>query len=133
MGWSHGNGIKVWAADSWFSKCIRQAANHICEHCRRAEATDCAHIHGRRQFQLRWCKDNALALCRACHRHFEENPLDMAAFLESSFPGRKERLMVKRRGMLKNNEQTRKLISDHYRAQYRRMVDEGSRTFESWN
>ena len=132
MGYNpYSGGIKRWAADDWFSKCVRLAADHQCEHCRR-EATDCAHIYGRRHAALRWDKDNALALCRSCHRYFEENPIDMAQFLDTKYPGRKERLLVKRRGKLKNTPETRKAISDHYREEYRRMEETGERTFRNW-
>jgi len=132
MGWSQG-GIKRWAADDWFSKCVRLCAGHICEHCQQREATDCAHIYGRRKAQTRWAKDNAVALCRYCHRTFEENPLMMADWIDTQYPGRRERLNVLLKGSLKNNKNTRDMISAHYRAEYRRMESTGDNDFESWN
>jgi hypothetical protein len=131
MSYQPWGGIKKWAADDWFSKCIRLAQDHVCERCKR-EATDCAHIYTRRIVALRWDKDNALALCRGCHRHFEEQPLEMTPFLESIDPGRAERLMIKKRGKLKNNPDIRKMISDHYRAEYRRMESTGERNLKGW-
>lgn len=126
-------GIKIWTADKWFSKCIRHAADYICQRCRQKDATDCAHIYTRRKIATRWCKDNALALCRGCHQHFEENPLDMADFIDALDSGRRERLRLLLRSYVKNNEQTRKIVSDHYRKEYNRMVAEDDNDFASWN
>ena len=133
MSWRATGGIKRWEADKWFSECVREAAGHVCEHCRRREGTDCAHIYGRAKFSTRWCKDNAVCLCRNCHDTFGQHPLMFIDWIESTFPGRRDRLMVKVRGILKNNPANRKLISAHYRTEHRRMVSEKDANFESWN
>lgn len=54
-------------------------------------------------------------------------------WLDAKNPQTRELLMVKQRGILKNNAINRKLISDHYRKEYRRMTATGETTFESWN
>ena len=126
--------IKRWAADDWFSKCVRASAPHgLCISCRRREATDCAHIIGRAVFATRWCKANAVPLCRHCHDHYGSHPLEFTDFIEALDPDRRQFLAVKRRGILKNNETNRKLISDHYRQEFRRMEATGDLDFESWN
>ena len=132
MSWRAQGGIKRWAADKWLSQCVRHAANHECEHCGR-EATDNAHIFGRADFSVRWCKLNCLALCRYCHDYYGQHPLDFAEFIDAKYPDRRTMLQVKRRGRIKNNAENRKLISDHYRKEYRRMLDENDKEFESWN
>lgn len=35
---------------------------------------DCAHIYGRASLSTRWAPDNAMALCRTCHRMMTDNP-----------------------------------------------------------
>lgn len=129
--WS--GGIKRTEADKWFSLCIRLAADHICEYCQTREAKECAHIYGRANHATRYAKDNALALCHHCHKKLTENPLDVWDFLDQRHPGRRDRLMVKRRGTLKNTAANRKLISAHYREEHHRMEATGSRDLESWN
>lgn len=133
MSWRSSGGIKRWAADKWFSQCVRLRADHICEHCRMKEGTDCAHIVGRAVFATRWCGLNAVCLCRHCHDMFGSQPLLFTDWLNSVDPKRSDLLMVKQRGTLKNNESTRKLISDHYRKEFRRMESTGEKEFESWN
>lgn len=134
MSWRAKGGIKRWAADQWFSKCVRLSApNGLCIACQRKPPTDCAHIIGRAVMSTRWCKANALPLCRGCHDHYGSQPLEFAELVDAIDPKRREFLAVKRRGILKNNEATRKLISDHYREQYYRMERTGDLTFESWN
>ena len=132
MSWRASGGIKRWAADKWFSLCIRHKAEYTCESCGNG-ATDCAHIFGRADFTVRWCKLNALALCRHCHDRFGQHPLLFAELVDAKWPDRRTMLQVKRRGRLKNNAETRKLISDHYRKQYRAMQSGESDDFESWN
>ncbi|HUW45084.1 MAG TPA: hypothetical protein VMW50_04730 [Dehalococcoidia bacterium] len=132
MSWRASGGIKRWAADDWFSKCIREAANNECQHCHKP-ATDCAHIYGRASFSTRWCKPNALALCRGCHDRFGQHPLLFTEWIASQWPERAALLAVKHSGRIKNNASTRKMISDHYRTEYRAMLDRGDNQFKSWN
>lgn len=132
MSWRAQGGIKRYAADKWFSLCIREAADHTCESCGRG-ATDCAHIFGRADMSVRWCKDNALALCRHCHDYFGQHPLDFSELIDAKWPDRRTRIQVKRRGKLNNTPETRRLIGDHYRTEYRKMCETGCKEFESWN
>lgn len=133
MSWrAHDGGIKRWAADKWFSLCVRHRADYTCESCG-GGATDCAHIFGRADFTVRWCGLNAMALCRHCHDRYGQHPLLFAELVDAKWPDRRTMLQVKRRGKLKNNAENRKLISDHYRKEYRRMKEDGTREFESWN
>lgn len=52
-------------ADILFSRIVRSRG--LCERCGR-EATDTAHIVGRRFSATRCLEDNAWALCNSCHR-----------------------------------------------------------------
>jgi hypothetical protein len=127
----HGKGIKRYEADRWLSECVRHA-NPICQYCQRRESVDCAHIYGRRHIAVRWDKENVLALCRHCHKDTAENPMAFADFIDSVFPGRRQRLAVKMRGFLKNSAFTRAQASAHYRGEYRKMVRDGTREFAPW-
>ena len=127
-----GGSVKRWPADQWFSKCVRLAANNQCENCG-GEATDCAHIYGRRWFTVRWCKDNAIALCRRCHNKFTEEPCLWVDFIDANWPGRRERLQLKMQGIGKNSPEVRKMVSKHYNQEFRRMEKTGDRDFETWN
>jgi hypothetical protein len=46
---------------------------------------------------------------------------------------RPDYLMVKKRGILKNTDETKKLVSNHYRLEYHRMNNTGTRDLESFN
>lgn len=67
------------AADVLFSRSIRDQA-----HCSAAGDTkvacngglQCAHVRSRRYTNIRWDKDNAMALCAAHHVYFTHHPLE---------------------------------------------------------
>jgi hypothetical protein len=46
---------------------------------------------------------------------------------------REDVLMVKKRGILKDNDATKKRVSDHYRLEYHRMNNTGERDLHSFN
>ena len=126
-------GVKKSRADIWFSKAVRLRDEHLCQACG-ALGTDCAHIVGRRVKVTRWSAFNALTLCRRCHNHFGEHPLDFIELIRLLYgPDRSDLLKVKKRGILKDNDENRKLVSDHYRLEYHRMNNTGNRDLESFN
>ena len=124
---------KVYAADRIFSQVVRQRADHLCEYCQRRPATDCSHIVGRREFSVRWSLDNATALCRHCHDRLGSDPVGHMDWINRKWPKRNEILMVKRRGILKNNAANRKLIAAHYRAELKKMAEDPTYEAKSWN
>lgn len=125
-------GVTRWPADDWFSKCVRLAAENRCESCG-GEATDCAHIYGRAKFATRWCKDNAIALCRTCHNNYGAEPCMWTDFIDAKWPGRRDRLLMRLRKPGKNTPEIRVEVSKHYNQEFRRMEKTGDREFESWN
>ena len=125
-------GVTRWPADKWFSLCVRLAADNTCENCG-GYATDCAHLYGRRRFTVRWSALNAIALCRGCHEKFGDEPFLWTDFIDAKWPGRREQLQVKMRGIGKNTPEIRAAISKHYNKEFRRMEATGERTFETWN
>lgn len=125
-------GIKTTAADKWFSKALRQAFP-ICEMCGWRESTQLCHIKGRRTNATRYAVDNALAGCFKCHQWMGENPLDFGTWLDSTHPGRRDRIDLKARGILKNTAENRKLVAAHYRSEYHLLMEDPGHTLESWN
>ena len=126
-------GVKKSRADHWFSRAVRLRDEHLCQNCGKL-GTDCAHIYGRRTKVTRWCALNALCLCRACHNWFGENPLEFGALIRRLYGDEREDvLMFKKRGILKDNDDTKKRVSDHYRLEYHRMNNSGDRDLASFN
>lgn len=61
-------GIKIDAADKWFSKYIRELADNTCERCgNQGESLQCSHFFGRANESTRFDIDNVDCLCYGCH------------------------------------------------------------------
>lgn len=131
-------------ADDAFSKCIRSANNYICEKCgavhdKRSSGLHCSHIFGRRHRTIRWCKDNAQALCFGCHKWFGENPADSGIWLaELLGESHLDLLREKRDSMIKVSKIEEKEIAAHYRQQLKEIEEKrnqgqkGYIDFVSW-
>jgi hypothetical protein len=70
-------------ADTNFSKAVRSIG--YCEACKRREGLTCAHIISRRYTQTRCSFQNALCLCFACHRYYEDHPYEFARFVDTTW------------------------------------------------
>lgn len=126
--------MKISAADQWFSKCIREAANHTCEKCGKVCGTteepqaygrlDCSHIFSRRHRTIRWCKDNAVAHCFTCHNWFGGNPIEAGKWAEQHLgEGVVSLLIEKKNSRVKVSEKEEKQIATHYRQQHEKMLE----------
>lgn len=117
-------------ADIAFSKCIRAAAGYKCQRCGKqydssSTGLHCSHNFGRRHRTIRWCADNALSLCAACHSWYGENPADSGKWLEEFIgEGMVEILREKMRMKYKISKDDEKDIAKHYREQLKR-IDKG--------
>ena len=117
--------IKREACDKWFSDVVRAKAGWCCEYCGKSfggasAGLHCAHIFGRANKSTRWSLDNAVSLCAYHHDYFGKNPVSFADWLSGYYgEGHMDILREKRNQILKTNQQLRKEISDHYRAEYR--------------
>ena len=117
--------MKLSPADTAFSRCLRAANDYICESCGiqkpptglpGSAGMECSHRYGRRHRTVRWCKENADCLCSGCHRFFEENPLDYAAWIEEKDgQGCIDLLREKRDSRMKVSKLEEKEIAKHYR------------------
>ena len=125
--------VKREACDDWFSKSVRHRDQHRCQFCF-AEGTDCAHIFGRAKKSVRWSMDNAVTLCRYHHRYFTANPVAFTDWLTKIYgEGHMDILREKANSILKTNKALRKEISDHYRAEYRKALDDPAYEIVSYN
>lgn len=128
------SGIKVTAADGWFSKCIRARANWTCQRCGAVHASNsrglhCSHHHSRRNWGIRFEPLNCEALCYGCH-----------ALVGGTQERREEVMTQQERELLielkndtnRGREYKRTPMKDlaaHYRAEFARMQLTGSRVF----
>jgi len=80
-------GIKITAADRFFSLCVRERANWTCERCGRkfvtaftdagfpsAPGLDCHHYIRRGHWAVRFHPKVAAAVCYGCHAYWHQNP-----------------------------------------------------------
>lgn len=131
--------IKREACDKWFSDVVRAKAKWSCEFCGRdfggpSAGLHCAHIYGRANKSTRWSLDNAVSLCAYHHDFFGKNPVTFADWLSQYFgEGHMEILREKRNAILKTTKELRKEVSDHYRGEYRKMLENEDYDPESYN
>ena len=121
--------LKRSPADVAFSKCIRERVDYTCERCgkqfsRSSAGLHCSHNYSRTNRTIRWCKENALALCYPCHRWFGGNPLDSGHWLEKKIgAGAVEILREKMRSKIKVTKQEEKEIAKYYREELKKQQE----------
>lgn len=139
-------GIKIISADTYFSKCIREANDYTCEWCGAVGRGDdifkrmeCSHVYSRRHRTIRWHSMNGNCLCNGCHKKWHESPLAAFAWFENKFgAARVELLREKMNCKVKVPKTEEKEIAAHYRAQLKiieqKRADggQGYIEFESW-
>ena len=65
--------IKLDPLDKLLTRYLRLKTNNTCEYCGRVGYVETSHFHSRRKWITRLDEDNVAALCRECHRRFEEH------------------------------------------------------------
>lgn len=137
-------GVKRSPADMAFSLCVREAQDWVCECCgkeleRGSMGLHCSHIFSRRHRTIRWCKENAQALCFSCHQWYGGNPADSGRWVEEVMgEGAIEILREKRDSKVKVSKLEEKDIAKHYREQHKILLErrangqEGPLDFDSW-
>ena len=121
--------VKITPADTWFSKCIREAADWTCECCGNkyeegSMGLHCSHYFGRRAKSLRFCPDNAFAHCFGCHQRLGSNPDDFHRWMVDKVgEGMMEILREKRNdiGLAKSINKDLKGVAKHYREEHKRL------------
>jgi 5-methylcytosine-specific restriction endonuclease McrA len=82
-------------ADNIFSKIVRKKG--LCIKCGQSQFSvplECAHIVGRANIALRWDANNAIPLCRDCHRWAHDKPKLFKAWFKEKFPDRYAWIML---------------------------------------
>lgn len=115
------------AADDAFSAAIRAAADYTCLRCgiqkmpvsrRGGSGLECSHVYSRRHRTIRWCVDNAEALCSGCHRWWHSSPADSGIWYALKVGDRHiELLREKRDSGVKVPKSEETEIAAHYREQ----------------
>ena len=121
-------GIKIYPADDWFSKCIREGNNNSCEMCGRSGIKmETHHYEGRRNFATRFEPLNCCCLCYSCHRKAHESPDRYKDFLVNkigvmAYDVLKEKILDKAL-IAKQLRHEKKELSKYFRDQYREILD----------
>jgi len=119
--------VKIKPADTAFSRCVREASGWTCERCnaqheKGSMGLHCSHIYSRRHRTIRWCKDNAQALCFSCHQWFGGNPADSGEWVtELLGNGHIELLREKMLMKVKVSKLDEKDIAAHYRKELKEL------------
>lgn len=135
-------GIKLKPADIAFSKCVRYAARNTCERCGvikpptgkvGSAGMETSHNFSRRHRTIRWCRENVLCLCTACHNWFGGNPADSGRWLEHKIgEWTLDLLREKRDSKIKVSKIEEKEIAAHYRKELKTMEKYDIRDFTSY-
>ncbi len=126
--------MKRTAADHWFSLCTRERADWTCEMCGtvyangratgKAQGLDCSHYIGRGNYSVRYSVINSFAHCVSCHYKFSGDASLQVQEYEKVFGAGAHKILMEMKNDIETGRQLRreqKLISAHYRAEYRRM------------
>ena len=70
-------------ADAIFGQIVR--APGYCCNCGSTDTIQCAHGFSRSYRSVRWDTRNAFPLCRACHFHFTQRPLEWDEWLRNKW------------------------------------------------
>ena len=136
--------VKIKPADTWFSKCVREANDWTCERCgsvheRGSVGLHNSHIFSRRHRTIRWAKANTQALCFSCHQWFGGSPADSGYWVtELLGEGHMELLRQQRDSRMKVSKAEEKDIAKWYKAEYERLLERrangesGKLDFESY-
>lgn len=111
------SGIKITAADRYFSLCIRERADNTCEKCEETQKKlECSHFHSRRHRGLRFDPNNACCLCFECHQFLGGDPPEHVRFFTNLMgEGMIEILRDKKNGIYKLAKGELKEIAAFYR------------------
>jgi len=125
--------LKKTPADHWFSKCVRERSNWICEYCEidlsnDKAKLDCSHFVSRGKLSTRYHPLNAMALCKSCHNELGGgrwgggNVAEHCALYDEVFSeGDREVIRLLSWVQFRKHQMHLKDISAHYRSQHREM------------
>lgn len=127
--------IKRTPADIAFSKCVRARAGWKCERCGSQHdassiGLDCSHHHSRANWSIRFEPMGAEALCYGCHSRVGGTQDRRDEVLTRD----QQDILNEKKNNLSLGREARKTkgvgaIAKHYRMEYKRMLETGSREF----
>lgn len=134
--------IKITPADSAFSKCVRERANWRCERCGGVylpgtQGLHCSHFYGRGNWSVRFEPLNGTALDMGCHLYLSANPEEHRAFQLQRIGEQNMAILTELKNNTNRGKEYRKTkgvgeVARHYRMEYMRMQETGSREFAGW-
>ena len=120
--------VKILQADKWFSLCVRERADWICEktgkkYPEKSSGLHCSHIIPRRNKSVRWCGLNAQALSYSAHLYwFHSNPLESSAWVREQLGEEMYDILIEKSNQIfKMAKGEEKEIAKHYKEEYEKI------------
>jgi len=99
--------------DLLWSKLVKLRAGYVCEHCGSEKIMQGHHIISSTNWNLRFDEENGICLCRYCHIFWlKQFPTDYVKWLNEKWPGRVERLELRRNQKPKHDYTLLKIYLD---------------------
>lgn len=131
--------IAIQDPDVWFSLCVRERADWICQACGKKyepwhtakgipanPGLHCSHYIGRGNYAVRFDPYNADAHCYGCHQKFESNPHHFMKWKFEQLGGHVYEILIEKSENLLLGKQARrekKEIAEHYKEEFERMQE----------
>ena len=133
------SGIKVIPADKWFSLCIRERADNVCERCgtdykNRPGLQNC-HYETRRNYSIRFEPINCFAMCYGCHQLMDSSRIGFSEFyILKRGQVKLDVLTELSRDLMrgKENRRNKKEIAEYYADVYESMLLQRSYGVTGW-
>ncbi len=121
------------ALDAAFSEAVRERDDWTCNHCGiidtnaqmggRPSIMDCSHIISRKYVSTRTYPDNALCICRGCHRKLGDNPPEHARLAKQVLGETRYGMLTDRHAnnKIKYSKLDKRDMTKHYRDELKRM------------
>lgn len=135
-------------ADKWFSLCVRERSDWVCEYCGKkynqpTSGLHCSHYYGRRNKAVRFEPFNAFAHCFFCHNEFGGNPHKFHAWALEKLGQENYDILVELSNQIEHGRTVNRgiksgEIAKFYRTEYQKMRvlrdagQTGRIEFESW-
>lgn len=129
--------IKIENPDVWFSLCVRERADWMCQNCEKKyepwftakglpanPGLHCSHYIGRGNYSVRFDPYNADAHCFGCHQKFEGNPHAFMMWKSEQLGGFVYDILIEKSNDIVLGKQARREkreIAAHYKAEFERM------------
>ena len=131
--------IKIHSSDKWFSLCIRERADNICEKCGKDykgnRGLQNAHFESRGNYALRYDPINCFSLCYFCHQQLDGSPIRFTEFyIQKRGQTAYDVLVEKSHDIMlgKSNRRNKDEIAEYYHDVYLSMLLKRSMGITGW-